>query len=175
MKTTLTYGEITALVNSGVLGISARTLGAGDRYNVFNFKSRLREAAEGYEKRDKELVRECGVEDAAEFDRRLRELRDKMDLTEKEAAELDGMNARLETIKEQRRQMMDDTVEMSVRPIGHEAWFALRDENAAVKGSDGKEHDLLPDWVESLLFGKFWTAPEDADSSDSGKPSETTE
>ena len=141
MRTELTYGEITALVNGGFLNVTARTLPTGDRYNVFDFKQKLREALETKEKRDKELIRECGIEDAAAFD------------------------ARNETVMEQRREMLSDKVELDVRQIGCGSFFKLCDENAAVsvKDGDGKESEvsLIPEWVESLLFGKLWTAPED--------------
>ena len=173
MKIELTYGEITALVNSGFLNVTARTLPTGDRYNVFDFKQKLREALETKEKRDKELVRECGIEDAAAFDARNEELRKKTDLTEEERKELDANRAKLETVMEQRREMLSDKVEIDVRRIGCGSFFKLCDENAAVsvKGGDGKESEanLIPEWVESLLFGKLWTAPED------GSPAEAAE
>ena len=60
MKITLTNGEITALINNGFLNVTARTLSARDRYSIFDFKQKLREAAETKERRDKELIRECG-------------------------------------------------------------------------------------------------------------------
>ena len=163
MRTELTYGEITALVNSGFLSVTARTLPTADRYNVFDFKRKLREALETKDRRDKELVRECGIEDAAAFDARNEELRKKTDLTEEERKELDGNRAKLETVMEQRREMLSDKVKIDVRRIGCGSFFRLCDENAAVsvKGGDGKEREvcLIPEWVESLLFGKLWTAP----------------
>lgn len=165
MRIELTYGEITALVNSGFLNVTARTLPTGDRYNVFDFKQKLREALETKDRRDKELIKECGIEDAAAFDARNEELRKKTDLTEEEQKELDGNRAKLETVVEQRREMLSDKVEIDVRRIGCGSFFRLCDENAAVsvKGTDGKESgvNLIPEWVESLLFGKLWTAPEE--------------
>lgn len=165
MRTELTYGEITALVNNGFLSVTARTLPTADRYNVFDFKQKLREALETKDRRDKELVRECGIEDAAAFDARNEELRRKETLTEEERRELDGNRAKLETVMEQRREMLSDKVKIDVRRIGCGSFFRLCDENAAVrvKGGDGKENvvNLIPEWVESLLFGKLWTAPED--------------
>lgn len=165
MRTELTYGEITALVNSGFLNVTARTLPTADRYNVFDFKQKLREALETKDRRDKELIKECGIEDAAAFDARNEELRKKTDLTEEEQKELDGNRAKLETVVEQRREMLSDKVEIDVRRIGCDSFFRLCDENAAVsvKGGDGKENgvNLIPEWVESLLFGKLWTAPEE--------------
>lgn len=165
MRTELTYGEITALVNSGFLNVTARTLPTADRYNVFDFKQKLREALETKDRRDKELIKECGIEDAAAFDARNEELRKKTDLTEEEQKELDGNRAKLETVVEQRREMLSDKVEIDVRQIGCGSFFKLCDENAAVsvKDGDGKESgmNLIPEWVESLLFGKLWTAPEE--------------
>ena len=179
MKTELTYGEITALVNSGFLSVTARTLPTADRYNVFDFKQKLREAVETKEKRDKELVRECGIEDAAAFDARNEELRGKVKdgtITEEERKELDGNRAKLETVMEQRREMLSDKVKIDVRQIGCGSFFRLCDENAAVrvKDGDGKEREvcLIPDWVESLLFGKLWTAPEDEKSAEENKTEE---
>lgn len=174
MKMRLTYGEVFALANAGMLSISARTLPARDRYNVFDLKQRLRDALKSREEREKELIKECGIEDAAAFDARNEELRKKETLTEDERKELDGNRAKLETYLGQRAELDKDSVEMDVRPIGYEAWFALRDENARIKVGE-EERDLIPDWAEAMLFGKFWTAPADADSSDNGKPSETTE
>lgn len=164
-KIRLTYGEVQAIVNSGMLNASARTLPTRERYNVFDLKQQLREALKKIEDRGKELLRECGIEDAAAFDARNEQLRGKVkdgSITGEEQKELDGNRAKLETYFAQRNEMHNDTVKMEVRPIGCEAWFALRDENAAVKGEDGKERDLIPDWAEAILFGKFWTAPEDA-------------
>lgn len=161
MKMRLTYGEVLAIVNAGMLEVSARTLPTRERYNVFDLKQQLREALKKLDERGKELLKECGIEDAAAFDARNDVLRKKKDLTEEERAELDANRAKLETYFAQRNEMHKDTVKMEVRPVGCEAWFALRDENAAVKGEDGKERDLIPDYVESLLFGKFWTAPEE--------------
>lgn len=176
MKTELTYGEITALVNSGFLNVTARTLPTADRYNVFDFKQKLREALETKDRRDKELIKECGIEDAAAFDARNEELRKKTDLTEEEQKELDGNRAKLETVMEQRREMLSDKVEIDVRQIGCGSFFSLCDENAAVsvKGGDGKENgvNLIPEWVESLLFGKLWTAPEDGSPEEENKTEE---
>lgn len=179
MRTELTYGEIAALVNSGFLNVTARTLPTADRYNVFDFKQKLREALEKKEKRDKELVRECGIEDAASFDARNEELRGKVKdgtITEEERKELDGNRAKLETVMEQRREMLSDKVEIDIRQIGCGSFFSLCDENAAVsvKGGDGKENvvNLIPEWVESLLFGKLWTAPEDGSSAEENKTEE---
>lgn len=163
-KMRLTYGEVLAIVNSGMLNVSARTLPTRERYNVFDLKQQLREALKKLDERGKELLRECGIEDAAAFDARNEELRGKVkdgSITGEEQKELDGNRAKLETYFAQRNEMHNDTIKMEVRPIGCEAWFALRDENAAVKGEDGKEKDLIPDYVESVLFGKFWTAPEE--------------
>ena len=163
MRTELTYGEITALVNGGFLNVTARTLPTSDRYSVFDFKQKLREVLETKDRRDKELVRECGIEDAAAFDARNEELRKKTDLTEDERRELDANRAKLETVMEQRREMLSDKVELDVRRIGCGSFFRLCDENAAVrvKDGDGKEREvcLIPDWAERLLFGKLWTAP----------------
>lgn len=165
MRTELTYGEITALVNAGMLNVSARTLSTRDRYNVFDLKQQLKEALRKREEREKELIKECGIEDAAAFDARNEQLRGKVKdgtITEEERKELDGNRARLETFLGQRTELDRDTVKIEVRPIGCEAWFALRDENASVKvavGGKETEADLIPDWAESLLFGKFWTAP----------------
>ena len=173
MKMRLTYGEVLAIVNSGMLNISARTLPTRERYNVFDLKQQLRGALKKLDERGKELLKECGIEDAAAFDARNEELRGKVkdgSITEEERKELDGNRAKLETVMEQRREMLSDKVEIDVRRIGCGSFFRLCDENAAVsvKGGDGKENvvNLIPEWVESLLFGKLWTAPED------GKPEE---
>lgn len=176
MKMRLTYGEVFDLVNAGMLNVSARTLSARDRYNVFDLKQKLKEAFKRREEREKEIIGECGIEDAAAFDARNEELRGKVkngSITEEERKELDGNHAKLETYLAQRSELNRDSVKMEVRPIGYEAWFALRDENARarvlvnIKDNDGKEvqkeeeRDLIPDFVESVLFGKFWTAPEE--------------
>ena len=164
MKMRLTYGEVLALANAGLLNVSASTLSARDRYNVFDLKQKLREALKSREEREKELIKECGIEDAAAFDARNEELRKKEALTEEERKELDGNRAKLETYFAQRSELDKDSVKMEVRPIGYEAWFALRDENARVKvtvGGKETEADLIPDWAEAILFGKFWTAPEE--------------
>ena len=175
-KMRLTYGEVLAIVNAGMLDVSARTLPTRERYNVFDLKQQLREALKKLDERGKELLKECGIEDAAAFDARNEELRGKVkdgSITREEQKELDGNEAKLATYFAQRNEMRKDTIKMEVRPIGCEAWFALRDENARakalvnVKDDDGKEvqkeeeKDLIPDLVESVLFGKFWTAPED--------------
>lgn len=164
MKMRLTYGEVLALANAGMLNVSARTLSARDRYNVFDLKQKLKEALKRREEREKELIGECGIEDAAAFDARNEELRRKDTLTDEEQKELDGNRAKLETYFAQRSELDKDSVKMEVRPIGYEAWFALRDENARAKvkvGDKETEADLIPDWAEAILFGKFWTAPED--------------
>ena len=72
-------------------------------------------------------------------------------------AELDGMTAKLGTLSGLRQQLREDDVTLDIKPIDCAAWFALRDENPCKDG-----HDPLPDWAERLLFGKLWTAPEDA-------------
>ena len=140
-KMRLTYGEVLAIVNAGMLEVSARTLPTRERYNVFDLKQQLREALRKREEREKELIKECGIEDAAAFDARNEELRGKAkdgSLSAEERKELDGNRAKLET------------------------YFAQRTE----LDKDSAEADLIPDWAEAILFGKFWTAPED------GKPAE---
>ena len=66
-KMRLTYGEVLAIVNSGLLDVSARTLPTRARYNVFALKQQLREALKKLEERGKELLKACGREDAAAF------------------------------------------------------------------------------------------------------------
>ncbi len=173
-KVRMTYGEVLALTNAGVPGLVSKGLSADDRYSVFDLKQKLKGALEEREKRERELIRECGIEDAAAFDARNAELRKKSGdgtLTEEERTELDGNTSKLESFFQQRRELDRDTVEMELRPVTHEAWFVLRDANAAVKGTDGREHDLLPDWVEPILFNKFWLAPQE----ESGKQPVETE
>ena len=97
MKMRLTYGEVLAIVNAGMLDAGARTLPTRERYNVFDLKQQLREALKKLDERGKELLKECGIEDAAAFDARNDELRKKKDLTEEERAELDANRAKLET------------------------------------------------------------------------------
>lgn len=157
MKTTMKAGEILALVSVGAHAVSAKTLDTKSRFRIFSFKDALVKAAEELEKKERALLPECGIDDPQAFDRRLNELRSADDLTEEEAAELDGMTAKLGTLSGLRQQLREDDVTLDIKPIDCAAWFALRDENP---GKDG--HDPLPDWAERLLFGKLWTAPEDA-------------
>lgn len=173
-KMRLTYGEVLAIVNAGILDAGARTLPTRERYNVFDLKQQLREALKKIDERGKELLKECGIEDASAFDARNEELRGKVKdgtITGEERKELDGNRAKLETYFAQRNEMHNDTIKMEVRPIGCEAWFALRDENAKVKVGE-EEKDLIPDYTESVLFGKFWTAPEEEKPAEEAKTEE---
>lgn len=61
MKMRLTYGEVFALANAEMLSVSARTLPARDRYNVFDLKQMLRDALKSREERENELIKECGI------------------------------------------------------------------------------------------------------------------
>lgn len=162
MKTTMKAGEILALVSIGAHAVSAKTLDTKSRFRIFSFKDAIVKAAEELEKKERALLPECGIDDPQAFDKRLNELRSADDLTEDEQKELDGMTAKLGTLSGLRQQLREDDVTLDIKPIDCAAWFALRDENPAVKGADGVERDPLPDWAERLLFGKLWTAPEDA-------------
>lgn len=152
--------DILALVNAGALNATQHELSSAHSYKVFKFKSLLRKELAAIQEADGELLKECGIEDANLFDARLAELRKLEAPTKEEKKELDEMTEKLAKYLEQQKELYNEEVTLDVKPIPYDEWAKLQNENKAVNFL-GNTKDVFSGYVEELLFGVLWKAPEE--------------
>ena len=156
--------EILALVQCGVLNATQHSVSSTHAYKVFKLKSVVRKAFEAILEQEKELAKECGIENAEDFDRRRNELFRNKEKTKEEINELEGMNEKFAKFAQMRNELYNEEESgiNSIKTMPFEEWRKLQDENKDVETSFGKV-DVFSGAVEELLFGVLWKAPEETE------------
>ncbi len=154
--------DIIALVNGGALLISSSTLDNAQGYKAFRLKKALKDAFADIQKAEGDILRECGIGDAAETQRRQAELSSKGQLTEEERAEFDSTADSIAKANGRIRELHADTSELDIRTLPYEAWRQLQKENAE-QTVGNRRVNLLGGEMELLLYGIFWLDPDDND------------
>lgn len=155
--------EIVTLANLGVLEISNHALETAHAYKVFKFKKALRDAAQRIAEADKELVKECGVDDPQAFDAELVRLRKIEKPSDSDRAALAAKEKTLQTLAKMRDELNGDECTLDgVKALPYGEWKKLQDENKEHE-VNGRKVDLLTGYVEMALEGVLWTAPNDED------------
>jgi hypothetical protein len=70
------------------------------------------------------------------------------------------MEAALKRFIDLRTQMMDEEVTLDCKTLPYTEWHKLQNENKD-KDVNGRKTDVLSGYVEDLLEGVLWTAPEE--------------
>ena len=152
--------DILTLVNAGALNATQHELSSAHSYKVFKFKSLLRKEFAAIQEADGELLKECGIEDGVSFDARLAELRKMESPTKEEKKELEAMTEKLAKYLGLQKELYNEEVTLDVKPIPYDEWTKLQNENKAVSFL-GTEKDVFSGYVEELLFGVLWKAPDE--------------
>lgn len=165
--------EIIYLVNAGVLQMTNHNLPAAQAYKAYKFRKAVSKALEAIQDTEQGLLKEAGIVDAAEFDKRLTELRAVKNPGSEQKAELEEKQAAFDKYTELRRQMLKEEAGLSgVKTLPYEEWKTLQDENRAVGEA---KTDILSGHVEMLLEDVLWAAPEEGDGADAqGDPKADT-
>ncbi len=141
--------DISNLVQTGLLGISANDLDTANAYKVMKFKRSVKKAFESLAEAEKDLLKEAGIEDGAAFDKELARLR--KDNSEPER--LAEMEQELSRYLSLREALYDEEVTLDCKTIPFEQFHILQKEN---KGINGKPLNIFDD----ILEGVLWAEPE---------------
>lgn len=152
--------DIINIANAGVLNITAHDLDVAQSYKVFKFKKWVKGILKSVDVDEKCLLEEVGITDAPAFDQRRSELLAKESKTTEEQAELDKLNSQAEGYFNRRNELYNEEVKPEVKAVPYEAWKKLQDENSAVE-VNGKATDILTGYIEEVLEGVLWEAPEE--------------
>ena len=151
--------DIISMVQSGTLGITGFDLDAANSYKVFKFRNALQKAFKKIQELEESMLKDFGITDPNGLDARVKELRGKNTLTEEEKTELDELQAKIKKFNETRMEMLnEDAVLENVKTMPYEQWYKLRKENHP---SDPNTPDPLNNYIEGLLEGILWVAPEE--------------
>lgn len=152
--------DIINIANAGVLNITAHDLDVAQSYKVFKFKKWVRNTLKSIQDDEKDLLAEVGITDAPAFDQRRSELLAKEERTAEEQTELDKLNGQAEGYFNRQNELYNEEVTREVKAMPYESWKKLQDENRAVE-VNGKATDVLMGYVEDVLEGVLWEAPEE--------------
>lgn len=159
---------IQALVENGLEKTTDHSVDPKYAYPVYCFRHEVLAAYSVLEKKRVELLKEAGIPYDPTFDARRNELLRSSVLTDEQRAELDGMNAKVQRFCEMFDQLLDDEVELNVRPIPYEEYHKLAGENKRVTvniaaQNGGRAHFdvdfffMFRDELKDIL----WIAPEE--------------
>lgn len=155
--------DIINLVHAGVPGITNLTLDGKHAYKVLKFRRALLAVHGQIRDEFSDIFKEAGIEDPQAFDKELAELREKAkpytDADKEIPAEIGGrlMNAEatFARYKALEGEMLKDEVKLDCVPMPYEDFHALQKENEKTCPA------IAHGYVEDVLEGVLWTAPED--------------
>ena len=144
--------DIVALVNGGIQNITSVTLPAAQSYKVYKFKRAIEAAYNAIVDAQKDILKQAGIENLQEFQKRHKELSELKERTSEEQAELDGLVKKDEDAGKLVQELYGDTTSLDVKAMPYEDWHNLQAENKDVK---------LLTYLEHTLEGVLWLAPEE--------------
>lgn len=151
------FADIQAMYESGMMGISSRTLDRAHAYKVVSFKTRLKNAYQAFNDRREQLLKEVGIDDGNQFANRLQELSTIKLRSEAEEAELKDLVEKNKKFGELFGELQKDFYEIEPKTMPFEEWRELQEENKDVKSGS---FELLAQF-ETILEGILWKAPEE--------------
>lgn len=154
-KGNVMFGDIKAMFEGGMMGISSRTLDLAHAYKVASFKTKLKNAYHELNDRKEQLVKEAGIEDGNVFARRLNELAAKNQRTEAEEQEFKDWIVKNEKFDGLFNKLLEDSIDIEPKVMPYEEWRKLQEENKELKFS---KFELLAQF-ENALEGILWAAP----------------
>ena len=144
--------DIVTLVNGGIQNITALTLPSSQAYKVYKFKRAIDAAYNAIVDSHKDILKQAGIEDLQEFQKRYKELSDIKERTSEEQAELDSLVKKDENAGKLVQELYRDTTNLDVKAMPYEDWHNLQAENKDIKILTHLEH---------TLEGVLWLAPEE--------------
>ena len=149
--------DIITLVNRGVLSITAHDIPAAHAYKVLKFKKAVKAAMLSFQDAERAIFSDCGVADTEGFNKRLNELRGRLQ-NEEEKTELAEMEKAIAEIQGLQKELKNEDVVLDVKTMPYDVWHELQNENKAVPFGE-LTRDVLSGEVEELLEGVLWEAP----------------
>lgn len=147
---------IIVLANAGIAAMTNHSLDTAQAYKVVKFRKALNAALEAIGKDEETIRKDAGIDDPQAFDKELMELRE----SKSDPKRLEEMEGQLKRFNELRMEMLKEEVELDCKTLPYAEWHKLQCENKEV---GDKKIDLLSGWVEDVLEGVLWVAPEDKD------------
>lgn len=156
-KGNVTFADIKAMYEGGMMGLTSRTLDIAHAYKVSSFKTKLKNAYQEMDSRRLQLVKDAGIEDGNAHDKRLRELSVNKQRTEAEELEFKELVAKNEAFKGLYEQLLQDRYEIEPKTMPFGEWMKLQEANKDIKFGNC---EVLAQF-ETLLEGILWAAPEE--------------
>ena len=150
--------DIIILAKIGVQYITNHSLDPAHAYKVVKFRKELTAALEAIGKEEEALRKDAGIEDAKAFDDELKALRDNKGRNEEQNKKLDEMEAKLKRFIDLQAEMQKEEVELACKAMPYAEWHKLQNEN---KEFGQQKIDILSGYVEDMLEGVLWEAPEE--------------
>lgn len=149
---------IIMLANAGIQSITNHSLDTAQAYKVVKFRKAFNAALDAIAEDQKALLKESGIgEDTQSFNKEMDELR-KANRTPEQEAKLKEMEAQLKRYNEMNGELLKEEVTLDCKTIPYEDFRKLQEEN---RENGEKKIDLLSGYVEDVLEGVLWTAPEE--------------
>lgn len=145
------------LANAGIQSMTNHSLDTAQAYKVVKFRKAFNAALDAIAEDQKALLKEAGIEDSVAFNQEMDELR-KANRTPEQEAKLKEMEAKVKRYNEMNLELLKEEVTLDCKALPYEEWHKLQNENKEV---GDKKIDLLAGWVEDMLEGCLWTAPEE--------------
>ena len=150
--------DLLFLAQIGVQNITNHSLDPAHAYKVVKFRKELNAALEALGKDEEALRKDAGIEDAQAFDDELKALRDNNERTEEQNKKLDEMEAQLKRFVDLRVEMLKEDAVIDCKAMPYAEWHKLQNEN---KEFGPQKLDILSGYVEDILEGVLWAAPEE--------------
>ena len=144
--------DIVALMNGGIQNITSVTLPSSQAYKVYKFKRAIEVAYNSIVDSQKGILKQVGIEDLQEFQKRYKELSDIKERTSDEQSEFESLVKKDNDAGKLVQELYGDTTNLDVKALPYEDWHNLQAENKDVK---------LLTYLEPMLEGVLWTAPEE--------------
>lgn len=145
------------LANAGIQSMTNHSLDTAQAYKVVKFRKAFNAALDAIAEDQKALLKEAGIEDSVAFNQEMDELR-KANRTPEQDAKLKEMEAKVKRYNEMNLELLKEEVTLDCKALPYEEWHKLQNENKEV---GDKKIDLLSGWVEDVLEGVLWKAPEE--------------
>lgn len=151
-----TNKEILAFSMAGMRQLTFHCLPVDSAYEIYKFKDRVNKITEEIHNHERALLVAVGIDNAEDFDKKF----EKLSKGKKKSEKYIEMKKLRELFFAMRQKILDEKVEIDVKPLPYEEWKKLQDENH----KDGR--DPLSGFAENALEGKLWTAPKDTEEDD---------
>lgn len=145
------------LANAGIQSMTNHSLDTAQAYKVVKFRKAFNAALDAIAEDQKALLKEAGIEDSVAFNQEMDELR-KANRTPEQDAKLKEMEAKVKRYNEMNLELLKEEVTLDCKAMPYEDWRKLQNENKEV---GDKKVDLLSGYVEDVLEGVLWVAPDD--------------